>query len=100
MASNVFVFSSLPSPTYFRPNGSGWPSSARTAPHSVVTSPLANSIRSTVSSTHRWICAGSVISGMVLPQPLAPTDTTGSGVAPRSSARRKYSRYPIPYDWL
>ncbi len=92
-ASNVVVFSSLPRPIMSRPNGSGWPSAARLAPHSVSVPPLANSIRSTVSSTQRSIRAGSCISGMPAPpQPLAPTETTGSGSAPRSSASSKYSR--------
>jgi hypothetical protein len=91
-ASNVVVFSSLPRPIMSRPNGSGCPSPARTAPHSVSTPPLANSIRSTVSWTQRSIDAWSFISGMVLPQPLAPTERTGSGSAPRSSASSKYSR--------
>jgi hypothetical protein len=91
-ASNVVVFSSLPRPIILRPNGCGWPSAARLAPHSVSVPPLANSIRSTVSSTHRSIRAGSCISGIVEPQPFAPTETTGSGWAPRSSASSRYSR--------
>ncbi|CAM5691089.1 hypothetical protein SALBM217S_08937 [Streptomyces griseoloalbus] len=83
-------FSSLPTAMWVRWKGLGWPISARRPPHVDVVGPLANSIRSRVS----WMCRFSSASSSVAlfwPQPVTRAGTTGSGMAPTSSAKRKYS---------
>ncbi len=83
-------FSSLPTSRWVRWKGLGWPISARFLPHSLVRGPLANSMRSRVS----WMCrfsSASSSTALFWPQPVTRAGTTGSGMAPMSSAKRKYS---------
>ncbi len=88
--NSVGRFSSLPTSMWVRWKGLGWPISARSLPHVEVTGPLANSTRSRVSWMCRLSSAGSS-TALFWPQPVTRAGTTGSGIAPMSSARRKYS---------
>lgn len=83
-------FSSLPTSRWVRWKGFGWPITARFLPHSLVTGPLANSMRSRVSWMWRLRSASSSVA-LFWPQPVTSAGTTGSGIAPMSSANWKYS---------
>lgn len=90
-AKNSFGrFSSLPTARCVRRKGLGWPISARFLPHLLVTGPLANSMRSRVSWMCRWSSASSSVARF-WPHPVTRAGTTGSGIAPMSSEKRKYS---------
>ncbi|MDQ0682665.1 hypothetical protein QFZ56_001628 [Streptomyces achromogenes] len=88
--NSVGRFSSLPTSRCVRWKGLGWPIWARFLPQVEVTGPLANSMRSRVSWMWRLSSASST-TALFWPQPVTRAGTTGSGIAPTSSAKRKYS---------
>ena len=80
-------------PRYSKPNGSGCPISARFAAHSLVSgSALQKSISPSTESIYPGMSSSAIGTGpwLVFWQ-LTPAGSTGSGLAPIVSQRRKYS---------